>query len=161
MKKAIALMAGAALALTLAGCGGQAEEAPEDTQEAPESTQAIDDETQAGNELAAQLAGDSGPGTMTLVTEDSTSEGGNIPQLASSADSQTLQIEVNYEGGDGSAAELYVDGEQVETITASEQFTVTIDLTGSMLDKGEHMVELVAMDGDDILIHKTARYEIV
>lgn len=161
MKKAIAVIAGTALALTLAGCGGQSEEAAESTQESQEATQAAVDETAAGNELAEQMAADTGAGEMYLKTAGGTSEGGNVPQVASSPDMQVMSIGLAYEGGDGSVLDIYVDGEKVTTINAAERMEASISLSGDALKEGEHMVEAVAMEGDEILIHKTARYEIV
>lgn len=162
MKKVIALAAGTALALTLAGCGGAAEETSTATEEETTATvEELDAETQAGNELAEQMAGDIGAGEMYIETAAGTSQNGAVLQITADADTQVMQISVVYEGGDGTEIELYVDGEQVDTMTAAETAEATIDLTGDMLEEGEHMVEAVAMEGDEILVHKTARYEVV
>ena len=162
MKKLIALAAGTALALTLAGCGSPAEETPAATEEESTATvEELDAEAQAGNELAEQLAGDTGAGEMYIETAAGTSQDGAVPQVTADADTQVVQIGVVYEGGNGTEIELYVDGEQVDTMAAAEAAEATLDLTGDMLEEGEHMVEAVAMEGDEILIHKTARYEVV
>lgn len=162
MKKVIALAAGTALALTLAGCGGAAEETSTATEEETTATvEELDAETQAGNELAEQMAGDIGAGEMYIETAAGTSQNGAVLQITADTDTQVMQISVVYEGGDGTEIELYVDGEQVDTMTAAETAEATIDLTGDMLEEGEHMVEAVAMEGDEILVHKTARYEVV
>lgn len=162
MKKLIALAAGTALALTLAGCGGAQEEASTAAEEESTATvEKLDAETQKGNELAEQMAGDTGAGEMYIETAAGTSKDGAIPQVTADADTQVVQISVVYEGGDGTEIELYVDGEQVDTMTAAEAAEATISLEGDMLEEGEHMVEAVAMEGDEILVHKTARYEVV
>ena len=160
MKKAIAFAAAGALAITLAGCSG-GDQAEETSAAATSVESTVDEEAEAGNAVAESMAGDVGPGTMYLSTAGGTSENGNVPQVASTPDMQVMQISLNYEGGDGTVAQVYVDGEEVDNINASEQLVTSINLSGDMLAEGEHMVEVVAMDGDEILIHKTARYEIV
>lgn len=160
MRKAIAFAAAGALAFTLAGCSG-GDQAEETSAAATSVESTVDEEAEAGNAVAESMAGDAGEGTMYLSTAGGTSEDGNVPQVASSADMQLMQIGINYEGGDGTVVDIYIDGEEAGTMNAGQMVQQSLDLSGDALAEGEHMVEVVAMDGDEILIHKTARYEIV
>lgn len=92
----------AALAASMAGCAGG--EAPEEKAAQPEAQQQTQEEQKgaeaaadAGSGAAAQkdfdgsAYSDTGEGTMYLATAGGTSEGGNVPQIASGG---TMSIDV-------------------------------------------------------------------
>ena len=104
---------------------------------------------------------DTGAGTMTLRTSGGTSENGSIPQVAAKENTSMMQIELDYDGGDGTVCTIYIDGMELEKANASERSQKSINLQGAALDSGVHTVEMVAMDGNNVKIYKKAQYEIV
>lgn len=159
----------AALAASMAGCAGG--EAPEEKAAQPEAQQQTQEEQKgaetaadAGSGAAAQkdfdgsAYSDTGEGTMYLATAGGTSEGGNVPQIASGG---TMSIDVVTEGMDGSVCTVYVDGVENSKVNAGEMSQNGIVIGEGATEPGVHTVELVKMDGDVPAIYKVAQYEAV
>ena len=72
-----------------------------------------------------------------------------------------MQIGLDTDGMDGSVCTVYVDGMENTTLNAGERTQNSISLTGDALSAGTHTVELVKMDGDAVVIYKSAQYEAV
>ena len=166
MRKVVIMAAAACIALALAGCGGSASSSAASSASASSaSSEASASSVAASSSAAADFDGsgfsDTGAGTMTLVTAGGTSEGGNVPQVAASKTTTMMQIELDYDGGDGSVCTVYIDGTELEKMNAADRSQHTITLQGDALAAGKHKVEVVAMDGDTPKIYKSAEYEIV
>lgn len=159
------LLAGA-LSIALVGCGGtsttgsgassgSADSGSSAVQESAEQT-----ETAAKPDFDGTGMTETGDCTFYVATPGGTSEDGNIPQVAVPADTEIMQIEYDITGGDGTICTVYLDGMEVEKTNAGDSQT-TLDLQGDALKDGVHKVELVAMDGDNVVIYKLAQFEIV
>jgi len=81
--------------------------------------------------------------------------------VAAKRTTSLLQIELDYEGGDGTVCTVYIDGMETTKMNASERSQNSLDLQGDALAAGKHKVEMVAMDGSAPKIYKSAEYEIV
>lgn len=152
----------AALAASMTGCAGG--EAPEEKAAQAELQQGAEPAADAGSGAAAQkdfdgsAYSDTGEGTMYLATAGGTSEGGNVPQIASGG---TMSIDVVTEGMDGSVCTVYVDGVENSKVNAGEMSQNGIVIGEGATEPGAHTVELVKMDGDVPAIYKVAQYEAV
>lgn len=155
-KAFIAVLAVAA-AVGATGCGGgQGAVEPSGGGDAPQEQEAALDFDGSG-------MSDTGAGTMILRTAGGTSEGGNVPEIANpGSDGALVSIELDYEGGDGSVCDIYIDGMAYDVqINASEYMVQqSLALTGPWLEPGEHKVEVVAMDGDTVIVYKSASYSV-
>lgn len=157
MKKIVAIGAGIALTISLAGCSSApaedstAKEQPAQEQKAPESKAAAMD-------FDGSKCSDTGAGTMYLRTAGGTSEDGKVPEIAGGA--SVMQIELDTDGMDGSVCTVYIDGMQNTTMNASERTQQSITLESAALEAGAHTVELVAMEGDTPTVYKKAEYKV-
>lgn len=97
---------------------------------------------------------------MHLATAGGTTENGNVPEIAGGSKTM-VQIELDTNGMDGSVCTVYIDGVENTTMNAGERTQQSITLQGDALAKGEHVVELVKMDGDKPAIYKKAQYKVV
>ena len=105
---------------------------------------------------------DTGAGTMYVMTgSNNTSENGNVPELAVSANTSAKQISLCTRDMDGSVCTVYVDGVYNTEINANSRLDTVITLSGDALKEGVHKVELVKMDGDTPAIYKSAEYKAV
>ena len=155
MKRPVALAAVAiAATLGLAGCGGTDTQTGETVDQPAQEQVALDFD---GNGLS-----DTGSGTMTLATAGGSTEGGNVPEIANPGANALISIEIDYEGGDGSVCDVYVDGMSIDTQINADEYLgqYSIALSGDALAPGEHTVEVVSMDGDSVSIYKTATYSV-
>lgn len=144
MRKHVAAVLAAALALGIAGCqGGEPAPAGEAQQDALDFD---------GSGMS-----DTGAGTMVLYTEGGSSEGGNVPTIPSGY--SLAQAEVDYWDGDGTQCTVYVDGVENSRITAAN-VQQPIDLEGDALSPGTHTVEVVGMDGETVTVYKSAQYQV-
>ena len=156
-KSMVALGCAAALSLAMVGCSGGGEQPKSDESGAQAAEQ---QQTASAKDFDGSGCSDTGEGTMTLSTAGGTTEGGNIPQIAASGASM-MQIGLDTDGMDGSVCTAYVDGMENTTLNAGERTQNSISLTGDALSAGTHTVELVKMDGDAVVIYKSAQYEAV
>ena len=144
------------LALSLAGC------ASGDTGSSSTSaaSSAAQEQTQeAAKDFDGSSYTDTGAGEMYLSTAGGTSQDGNVPEIAASPDT-VMQIGLNYVDGDGSVCTVYVDGMENTSFNAgTTQQSITI--MGDAVAEGEHLVEVVAMNGDEPAIYKSAKYAVV
>lgn len=137
-----------ALAATLAGCSsGSAEQTTASEEPAQQQSTSKDFD---GSALS-----DTGAGTMMLRTAGGTTEGGNVPEVATSGKSM-MQIEIDTDGMDGSVCTVYVDGMENTTMNAGERTQNTLTLQGDALKAGTHTVEIASADGS---IYKKAGYK--
>ena len=107
---------------------------------------------------------DLGVGTMYISTPAGTSENGAVPVLFISEDDILLQIgldTVDFDGGH--LSHIYVDG----MLSATEQLgesQISLDLSGDALAAGQHDVEVVQYDTDELdgqmITYKSAAYEV-
>lgn len=119
---------------------------------------------QPKQELAKGDYKDKGDGTMYIACDDSTSEDGNVPVIASKEGASVIMIEVFTKGFDGSKSSyIYVDG----ILSGNEQFTdsqYSLDLDGDAIGTGKHTVEVVQYSDDqptgEVVTYKSASYEI-
>lgn len=156
MKKIAIAACAAVLAMALAGCGGST------SSSAAASSSASSSVSASSSAAAFDGSGfsDTGAGTMHLATAGGTSENGNVPEIAGGTNTM-MQIELDTNGMDGSVCTVYVDGVELTTMNAGERTQQALTLQGDALAKGEHVVELVKMDGDKPAIYKKAQYKVV
>ena len=156
------MAASACLALALAGCGGSAASS---SASASADTPSASASSASASAAAADFDGsgfsDTGAGVMTLRTAGGTTENGNVPQVAASSTTAMVQIELDYDGGDGTVCTVYIDGMETDKMNAADRSQNTLNLEGDALAAGTHKVEMVAMDGAAPKIYKSAEYEIV
>ncbi len=152
MKKSIISMGALAVTLGLAGCGSAS--APANAGEKPAEEQVKAELDFDGSEMS-----DTGAGIMYLSTGGGTSEDGNVPEIVAD-DVIIMQISVNYFEGEGSIATVYVDGMENVRMNAGD-VQMTIDLEGDALKPGVHKVEVVAADGNQVTVYKSAEYKVV
>lgn len=163
MKKAIvALAIGGIMAASLTACAGaQSSSAPAAASSGSAAAVAASSTSTAAKDFDGAKYSDTGAGTMTLATSGGTSENGNVPQIAVKSSTSLMQIGLNYNGGDGTACTVYVDGVENCKLNAAERSQNSINLQGDALAPGVHTVEMVAMNGDAPSIYKKAQYEVV
>jgi len=152
-RKIIAIIAVFALALCIVGCGESKSKAS--------SASAASMASQKAKSFDGSAFADTGEGEMILKTAGGTSEGGNVPQIAAKKSTSMMQIELDYNGGDGSVCTVYIDGIENQKLNASQRSQNSLTLKGDALSEGMHIVEMVSMDGDTPKIYKKAQYEIV
>ena len=161
MRKLVVVAMAAFVALALAGCGGSASSSAASSASASGSSEAASSASSAAKDFDGTGFSDTGAGTMTLVTAGGTTEGGNVPQVAAKSTTSMMQIELDYDGGDGTVCTVYIDGMETEKMNAADRSQNTLNLQGDALTAGKHKVEMVAMDGSTPKIYKSAEYEVV
>lgn len=164
MRKLAVIAVAACVAFALYGCGGSTSSSAASSASASSASASAASASASGS-AAVDFDGsgfsDTGAGTMTLATAGGTTEGGNVPQVAAKSTTSMMQIELDYDGGDGTVCTVYIDGVENCKMNASERSQNSLTLQGDALTAGKHKVEMVAMDGSTPKIYKSAEYEIV
>lgn len=155
------------MALSISGCGGQAQSETSADESKDTATVEVDPTVTTESIAEDQVVtfdgsgySDTGAGVMYVVTPDGSTENMEAPKYIPQENELMGSIEVDTWDMEYTDAKVYVDGiEAGDFVTGDVQGTVMIQ--GKMLMPGKHKVELVAMDGDTVTIYKTGQYEVV
>lgn len=104
---------------------------------------------------------ETGAGAVTLHTAAASGKEGSVLTVEVGERELYRSIGIDYLGGDGAMCSVYVDGSKATMMSAGEDVTSVLPLSGSMLDPGVHTVEVVALEGDAATVYKSAQYEVV
>jgi hypothetical protein len=162
MKRIIAMLVIAALALMLGGCAAPTTESPSATEEKPTTTTEKPADPKKDFDGTGQA--ETGEGAFYITTAAGTSENGNAPALTIMADTKLMQIGYFTDELDGvPVTYIYLDGmlaEKGNKGTSQGQ----ISLEGDGLKVGEHTVEAVQFANDDpsgeVTFYRSAMFSI-
>lgn len=135
----------------------------EDATSEPESTSETE-ATEEQEQVDLSNTSDIGPGSMTLVTSNGTSDGGQIPVLYAKPDS-IHQIGLDTKNYDGRhLTYIYIDNASNMSKRYSQTSNNTLTLEGDALTAGVHTIELFQYENDDptagIFSYHKAQYEV-